>query len=282
MRRSRRGRFRSGTPRSGGLRRRRAGALPVVLPVVDGQQVGRHPCHQGGAVRVAATAARPRDPPSPSSRWRCASTSSSSIRLSCAPACWWSASDASRRSITSSSSSSSTDLAALERAEFVLQFRELLGAEVPALQHRAVPVLPLADRVDLALELADVAVEVIDRHLHRDGGVLAGRAFRLEPPHLLLLGQRLAPVRDARVRCPRRRGRAVCAAPRDLRSRVGLLAGHGHSPYPPSVHGSVRGVSTFVYHRRADSTAAACAHHGYSQAQCATSTAPGPPARRCS
>ncbi len=84
-----------------------------------------------------------------------------------------------------------------ETGQLVLEFGQLLGGHAAAGEELAVALLPLADRLDLPFELADVAVEVVEDDLDGDGGVPPRGAFRLEPFDLLLFGQGAAPVRQA-------------------------------------------------------------------------------------
>ena len=193
------------------------------------------------------------------------------------------------------------------------EFGELLRADRPALQHRAVAVLALTDRVDLALELADVAVEVVEDDLApprpRPCGLTRSASSRSTS---CCSGQRGASVGDpATARHRRRRGRAAWTAPGfDVHAWELLLSSvkgscvqiAGCQPYPggsrvsagrrydgdaPTDHGSVRTADTRTCHsgvrpNAVSRTPLAWSHHGCSLAQCATSIRAGPPARRCS
>ncbi|HEY9230404.1 MAG TPA: hypothetical protein VIP11_27375 [Gemmatimonadaceae bacterium] len=83
-----------------------------------------------------------------------------------------------------------------QAAEFVFEFGELLRPDRPTLQQRAVTILTLTNSVDLAFELADVAIDVVDLDFDGYGRVFTADSLGLETFDFLLLGKRSASVGD--------------------------------------------------------------------------------------
>ncbi len=84
-----------------------------------------------------------------------------------------------------------------QAAEFVFEFGELLRPpDRPALQECAVTILALTNRVDLAFELANVAIDVVDLDFDGYGRVFTADSLGLETFDFLLLGKRSASVGD--------------------------------------------------------------------------------------
>ena len=85
----------------------------------------------------------------------------------------------------------------MQRLEFVLQVGELLGADRSRLEHRAVPVLAAAHRVDLGLELGDLSIQVLERQPQRRQPVVGLAVLGLALLEALLFGQVTGSVLDA-------------------------------------------------------------------------------------
>ena len=101
-----------------------------------------------------------------------------------------------------------------QAAEFVFEFGELLRPDRPALQECAVTILALTNRVDLAFELANVAIDVVDLDFDGYGRVFTADSLGLETFDFLLLGKRSASVGDpSELSIHPRRGREAWIAP---------------------------------------------------------------------
>ena len=110
----------------------------------------------------------------------------------------WSAATCSRRSMTSSRGVLQAGLPALEGSQLVLQLLELFWvAHRPGVQQIAVPVLALAHRVDLGLQLGDLRVEVLQSQDHDRQSVGGLPALDLHLVVALLLGKVGGTVRQA-------------------------------------------------------------------------------------
>jgi hypothetical protein len=78
-------------------------------------------------------------------------------------------------------------LTSLQCVQFVLQLAEVLDVHRAAVEQRAVAVLALAHGVDLALELGDLSIEVIQRYGQRCELVVRVAMLALDGVEALLL-----------------------------------------------------------------------------------------------
>ncbi len=85
-------------------------------------------------------------------------------------------------------------MATLQSLQLVLQLGELLGVDAARVQHRPVAVLALPNRVDLALELRHLGLDVLHREVHRRKAVVGVAVFGGDLVVALLLGEVAGPV----------------------------------------------------------------------------------------
>ena len=71
----------------------------------------------------------------------------------------------------------------------MLEFAQLFGVDRATLQQRSVAVLALAHRIDFALQLGDLPVEVLESDLHHGQPITGLLVQRLHAIEFLLLGQ---------------------------------------------------------------------------------------------
>ena len=113
--------------------------------------------------------------------------------------------------------------------------RELFGVGGPRREQRAVAVLALTDRVDLAFELRHLRVKVLERDLQQPQALVGLAVLRLRRLDLLLLGAGAwLGDRSGSVRRPARRARAAKLL-NDFSFHVSFLS---------TFHGSVRTADT--------------------------------------